>query len=221
MTEFRLWQPPPSAESPETDPDAPQPLNLDAGPWVLRVLDIKQWAYCPRIVYFTYTLPTPRATPYKMEEGARVHEHLRERWKARGLPRRLPRGEVWWDVPLWAPELGLSGKLDLLILPDETTAIPVDLKHARRSFPGWKLQLAAYAWLVEHLFGRTVPEGYLYLTRPRKAEHVRMTARLRQRVRRLVDEIRTAIEQRTVPPATRQRGRCVNCEFRRFCNDVF
>jgi len=210
-----------TASPPPEEEEEPQPLALDEGPWVLRVVDLKQWRYCPRIVYFSYTLPTPRPRPFKMDEGARVHAHLVQRWQRRGLPRALPAGQPQWEVPLWAPDLGLSGKVDLLLLTPAGQAVPVDIKHARRAFPGWKTQLAAYAWLVEHLLGHPVQEGYLYLSRRRKAERVRMTARLRRQVQTLVEEIRSAVLERIMPKATSQRGRCVNCEFRRFCNDIF
>ncbi len=207
--------------APHEPEDWPEELRLDTGPWVLRVVDLKQWAYCPRIVYFTYTLPVQRPTPFRLDEGTRVHDHLQARWRRRGLPRQLPAGEVQWEVPLWAPELGLSGKVDVLILPDAQHAIPVDIKHARRAFPGWKVQLAAYAWLVEHLHQRRVPEGYLYLARVRRAERVRITPALRARVRQTVAAMQQAVLHHAMPPPTRQRGRCVNCEFRRFCNDIF
>ncbi len=196
-------------------------LRLDAGPWLLRVVDLKQWAYCPRIVYFSYTMPIERPQPFRLAEGGRVHEHLQARWRRRGLPASLPSGEVQWEVPLWAPEVGLSGKVDVLILPDARRAIPVDIKHARRAFAGWKLQLAAYAWLLELLYERRVDEGYLYLTRVRRAERVRMTAALQRRVQRTVAAMRQSILEHTMPQPTAHRGRCVNCEFRRFCNDIF
>jgi len=203
------------------DEEELQPQSLDEGPWVLRVVDLKQWRYCPRIVYFAYTHPTPRPTPFKVDEGARVHAHLMQRWRRRGLPRTLPPGQPEWEVPLWAPDLGLSGKVDVLIHRADGTAVPVDIKHARRAFPGWKIQLAAYAWLIEHLTGHAVAEGYLYLSRARRAERVRITARLRGQARRLVETIRTAVLQGVLPEGTSHRGRCVNCEFRRFCNDRF
>ena len=211
-----LWVPP----TPGEDEDAPQPLDLDAGPWVLRVSDLKQWAYCPRIVYFTYTLPVPRSTPYKVEAGREAHTSLVARWQRRGLPRGLPRGEVQWEVPLWAPELGLSGKVDVLITTERGLVV-VDIKHARRAFPGWKVQVAAYAWLVEHVFQRPVVQAFLYLSRARRAQAVSLTPRLRGKAQALVTTIMRAVRSGAMPPPAAQRGRCVSCEFRRFCNDIF
>ena len=39
----------------------------------LRVSDLKQYIYCPRIPYFYYVLPIPRRITRKMEYGALEH----------------------------------------------------------------------------------------------------------------------------------------------------
>ena len=36
---------------------------------MLRVTDLKQWAYCPRIVYFQQRMPGVGKQTYKMGEG--------------------------------------------------------------------------------------------------------------------------------------------------------
>ena len=48
------------------------------------VTDLKQYFYCPRVVYYTYCLPLLRPTTYKMEAGAVAHEEVGD------LERRLP-----------------------------------------------------------------------------------------------------------------------------------
>lgn len=36
---------------------------------MLRVSDLKQFIYCPRIVYYNYVMPVEKKTTYKMEHG--------------------------------------------------------------------------------------------------------------------------------------------------------
>ena len=36
---------------------------------LLRVSDLKQYAHCRRIVYYTYVMPVEKKTTYKMEHG--------------------------------------------------------------------------------------------------------------------------------------------------------
>ncbi len=129
-------------------------LDLDENRWAVDVSDLKQYAYCPRVVYYRYRFPDFRPETYKMEAGRVAHRQVMKRWKRR-LPRGLPAGEVRWEVPLYSPERRLAGRVDLLILTEDE-AIVVDFKQGRRVRPNWKDQLAAYALLVEDVLGREV-----------------------------------------------------------------
>lgn len=40
---------------------------------LLRVTDLKQYLYCPRIIYFTYVLPVEKKISAKMQEGTLEH----------------------------------------------------------------------------------------------------------------------------------------------------
>ena len=52
---------------------------------MLRVTDLKQWAYCPRIVYFQQRMPGVGKQTYKMGEGKAAQEvlHLLPRGRCR------------------------------------------------------------------------------------------------------------------------------------------
>jgi CRISPR-associated exonuclease Cas4 len=39
-------------------------------------------------------------------------------------------------------------------------------------------------------------------------------------VKDVVDEMHVMVEREAMPQPPRSRRQCVNCEFRRFCNDV-
>ena len=77
-----------------------------------------------------------------------------------------------------------------------------------------------YALLLEEQWGLPVETGAIYLIPLKKVVKVQMTQRLRNDALHHIVEIRTQIAAQRVPPPTHQRSRCVNCEFRRFCNDV-
>ena len=44
------------------------------------VTDLRQYAYCPRIPYFTYVVPLARPVTPKMREGQEVHGEQSEWW---------------------------------------------------------------------------------------------------------------------------------------------
>ncbi len=194
---------------------------------LLEVTDLKQWCHCPRVVFYRYCLPRIRPITGKMEEGILRHREEQEREERRLLRSYgITEGERHFDVVLRSPALGLSGRLDLLIItPGKETpgveGIVVEYKLSdRKPGPHVKLQLAAYGLLVETLWNIPVHRGFLYLLPLRRAEPIALTTRLKNQVREAVSAIRAMIEREALPPPPARQAICVSCEFRRFCNDV-
>ncbi|MFZ2486699.1 MAG: CRISPR-associated protein Cas4 [Anaerolineae bacterium] len=196
----------------------------EGGPsWLLHVTDLKQFAYCPRVVYYTHCLPLLRPVTYKMAASTEQHEKAATDEARRSLRAYgLSEGERRFDVALTSARLGLSGRMDMVIVLGEAEAIPVDYKLSRHGEARqFHLQLAAYAELIEENWQIPVQRGFLYLLPERRAEAVKLTGRVRSAVRTQVAAIREMIQGQQMPEATAVRGRCVDCEFRRFCNDLF
>lgn len=193
--------------------------------WQVRVTDLKQHAFCPRVVYYTYCLPHLRPTTYKMAAGIAAQERVTELEARRSLRAYgLQEGERHFHVPVHSATMGCVGQVDMVIETAEggvPRLIPVDYKLSRRE-PGrhFQLQLTCYGMMLEEMTGLPATEGYLYLIQARQAEKIALTPRLRRDAVKHLAAIRTFLERQTMPAPTRQRARCVNCEFRRFCNDV-
>lgn len=193
--------------------------------WQLRVIDLKQYEYCPRVVYYDYCLGELRPTTYKMAAGIAAQERvngLEERRSLRAYG--IEAGERHYHVPVLSEKLGCSGQVDMVIATNDggrPRLIPIDFKLSRRE-PGrhFKLQLACYAMMLEDDWGKPVEEGAIYLIPTKQVIKVPITARLRQEAIRQLLAIRHMVTSQQTPPPTPQRSRCVNCEFRRFCNDV-
>ncbi len=188
---------------------------------LLRAGDVKQYLYCPRIIYFTYVLPVERSRTYKMEEGREGHAVL-ERLEARRTLARygLDAGERRFRLHLSSERLGLTGVLDMLV-ESPRGLFPVEFKftESRLSAPH-KYQLLAYVLLVEEAFGKPVRHGYVYLVGREEVVPVRVTDSARLHTRRILQAMRSLI-RRQAPPAVRMRfARCRDCEFLNYCPDV-
>ncbi len=195
--------------------------------FMLEVTDLKQWTHCSRIVFYRYCLPHIRPITGKMQEGILRHNEERDREERRLLRSYgLTRGERFFDVPLRSPTLGLSGRLDLLIITPtrdapEAEGIAVEYKLSdRKAGSHVKLQLAAYGLLIEDLWNIPVHRGFLYHLPLRRAEPIQFTTQLKNRVRATIATIQTTIACEQLPPPPDHQAICVSCEFRRFCNDV-
>lgn len=194
-----------------------------AEPFSIQITDLKQYCYCPRIAYYHLVLPQVRPTTYNMEIGIQRHVEAEDREKGRGLRSYgLAAGRRMFNVALWSPELGLSGELDMLI-ETKDERIPVDYKDAKKGGEHFKLQLTAYGRLLEETVvspTRPVRRGFLYLIPLRKAVEVPFTARLQQSLVEAMTGLRAIADRQRMPPPTARRKQCIDCEFRRFCNDV-
>jgi len=193
----------------------------------LSVSDVRQWVYCPRIVYYRLCQPLRRPTTYKMEEGKLQHERIEElearrTMRAYGLRQEELEGVVerHFRPRLRSQRLGLSGIVDLvLVLPLES--IPVEYKHTEAPLGlNHKYQLVAYALLAEEQWGRPVRRGMVHFLASERVEDVPITPNGRTHLRKILWEIRDMVVGEHLPPPTSKRGRCVDCEYRRFCGDV-
>lgn len=192
--------------------------------WALTVTDLKQYTYCPRILYFNRCLPAVRPITEKMAEGKRAQEDEQGREVRRQLRTYgFHSGQRCFDVALYSGKLGVSAIVDLVILrPDsQEIAVPVDYKLSDLAGEHFRLQLACYGLLVEEEMGLLVPYGFIYLMPERRAQKVPILRRDRERIKAALAEMREIVAAERMPAMTTRPTRCVNCEFRRFCNDVF
>lgn len=193
----------------------------------LSVSDVRQWIYCPRIVYYRFCQPLKRPVTYKMEEGRLQHQRIEELERRRTLRfyglREEERGgqvERHFRPRLYSQRLGLSGIVDLVLVAT-WEAIPVEYKHTEAPLGlNHKYQLVAYALLVEDQWGKPVRRAFVHTLPKDHLAEVAITPNGRTFVRRALREIRAAISEDRIPEATDRLGRCVDCEYRLFCGDV-
>jgi CRISPR-associated exonuclease Cas4 len=188
----------------------------------LVVSDVKQYAYCPRIPYYRYALPVERRAMFKMEHGKTEHLNL-ERLESRRKLRRygLETGERLFNLWLRSDRLALVGKLDLLIRTP-AAEYPVEFKHTEGGVAAnHRLQLAAYGLLVEERFGRPVDRGFVYLLPKDDVEVVEFAPDQRQAVLAMISAVRESVASERMPDPTPVRARCVDCEYRNYCADIW
>ncbi len=189
-----------------------------------RVTDLKQWVYCPRILYYYMCLPDVRPVTYKMEAGTEAGEEEEGRELRRSLRTYgLAEGRREFNVRLVSDRYGLRGMVDMVVWverPGAEEVIPVDYKLSRIPGEHFKMQLMAYGLMLEEFSGLPARRGFLYEIPTRHAEKVVLTGRLRDKLLTTLDGMHQMLHSERMPPPTPNRNKCLACEFRRFCNDV-
>lgn len=188
----------------------------------LRVNDLKQFVYCPRIVFYQYVMPVEKKATFKMEAGQRaeaVIDRLEQRRSMRKY--RLTEGTRRFHIWLRSQRLALSGKLDLLV---ESSAglFPIDFKNTvGRPQQNHLYQLCGYALLVEDAYQQPVTRGFIYLIPQGEVVTMVLTSEKKEETVRMLDAMREMIRRERMPEPTPVRQRCVECEYRNYCGDIF
>lgn len=188
----------------------------------LRVTDLKQYDYCQRVLFYEKCLPSFRPRTYKMDAGRDAHEEEPRLAARRTLSKLgLAQGERHFSIRMSSSTLGITGIVDEIIVSEyPSAAYPVDYKLARQASHHYQLQLAAYALLIEENWHLPVPWGYIYLIGVRQVERIELTSELRELVQNTIIDIHRMIDRELMPPPTKQKNKCQDCEFRRICNDI-
>jgi CRISPR-associated exonuclease Cas4 len=192
---------------------------------MISVSDVKQYFYCPRIIYFAHVLNIEKGEDAKRAAGKEVHgeiERLEKRRKTVLRTKQFGDAEKRFRVYLESEKLGMKGLLDCLLIVN-SDYIPLEYKFTRTGkypFRNHKYQLAAYALLVEDMHDTTVKKGYIYYDLDKSLKEVAITPVLRSFVKKGVARIKSIIENEEIPGPTRMRGRCRDCEYLNVCEGV-
>jgi CRISPR-associated exonuclease Cas4 len=186
------------------------------------VVELRQWVYCRRVVYYHLTMPGAGRSTYKMQEGLRAQE-LIEGLEMRRTLREYGLADAVREFGVWMTDegVGLSGKLDLLLRGQGSAAV-VDFKLTSGEVgENHRMQLAGYAVLVEAALGLRVENGFVYRIPDNRVFAVPVTKDMRVEVHDAVRRIREMREREEMPEATAVRGRCAECEYMNYCGDVW
>ena len=176
---------------------------------LLRVMALHALAYCERLFYLE-EVEEIRVADEAVFDGRRVHEETDE-------------GEVT-TFTLEAPVLGLKGRLDALRRRDGAL-VPIEAKRGK-SAPGsgaeaaWRtdrIQLGAYAMILEEVLGVTVGEGRVRYLADHRSVLVPVDERLRCDVRATIARARELRESLERPPVAGNERLCVRCSLSSAC----
>jgi CRISPR-associated exonuclease Cas4 len=189
---------------------------------LLPVTELKQWVYCPRIVYYHQFMPGVGKPTYKMQEALRAQDmienlEMRRTLKEYGLDGAERRFGVW----LTNDGLGISGKLDLLLVRAYEACV-VDFKLTSGDVAeNHRVQLAGYASLVEQSFGLVVRLAFIFRIPDNRIFPIPITDELKLRVADIAGRIRRLLETDQLPEPTPVRKRCEECEYANYCGDIW
>ncbi|MDD2652864.1 MAG: CRISPR-associated protein Cas4 [Sulfurimonas sp.] len=183
---------------------------------------IRQYLFCPRVVYFLEVLNIPKISPIWVKEGETHHKKQAELFKRRTLARfGLESAEFKSNVNLSHDEFDFYGICDGLIISD-THIYPVEIKlHGNSPTNAQKMQLIAYGILAEKKFGKIFDLGFILFEKNGKTVPIKINEESKLEVVQKVDEIIEMIKLGRLPYSSADEAKCTQCEFENYCNDRF
>ena len=188
---------------------------------MLRVSDLKQYIYCPRIVYYHYVMPVEKKATYKMEHGKVAEEEIAKLESRRKLkPYGLSEGKRVFDCWLTAKGAGLTGRLDMLIIKGEDY-FPVDFKFTEKS-PGKNhlYQLCGYCIMLDEVYGCRADTAFIYQIPRHDVRVFHCDDTLKSECEAMIAQIMDMIRNDRMPDAAPSKGKCTECEYQNYCRDV-
>jgi CRISPR-associated exonuclease Cas4 len=188
----------------------------------LRASDLRQFLYCPRVVYFSHVVPIARVETFKMKAGRQAELQHARLERRRSLRRYgLEDGERQYSVALRCDTLGVSGIVDEVVYGPQAP-VPIDVKMTEGGAAmGHKVQLAVYAMALEEQAGCPVARGFIHLVPKNRVVAIPIDERLRAITVDIARRIRLLIATEAFPSPADRPAKCDGCELRCFCNDVY
>jgi CRISP-associated protein Cas1 len=179
----------------------------------IRVSALHAMAYCPRLFYLeeVEALYTQDAAVFA---GRRLHVELEKQ-----------EDEDWEELFLESQELGLRGRVDALRTRDGQT-IPYEHKRGRahrddqkqpQAWESDRLQILAYAYLIESALKVTITEGRIRYHADNVLVHVPFDDAGRADVRAAIEQARSLRLSTHRPPIADNERLCARCSLAPVC----
>ena len=189
------------------------PLPLLAHDPPVRVMALHALAYCPRLFYLE-EVEEIRVADERVFAGRQLHAALEADEEGEAV-----------SIELTSPALGLTGKVDCL-RRREGSYLPYEHKRGQPSRPrggppaAWpsdRLQVIAYAVLLEEAFGQAIPEGRIRYHAANVTVRVPIDQAARDDLRQAIEQARALRNSIERPPIADNERLCARCSLAPVC----
>jgi len=124
------------------------------------------------------------------------------------------------EIRIESNDLQLKGIIDKIEIY-ETDYVPIELKTGKMPkegvWPGHRIQIAAYAMLIEEKFNTKVKEGFVNYLDAKETRHISINSFMKEEIMDLVNEVQELLKNQKIPNYCDNKSKCVNCGLRNTC----
>jgi CRISPR-associated protein Cas4 len=185
----------------------------------LRINEIKNYVYCPRISYYNLCLHTDRETDLS-RAGVAAEGTTKQKMKRRKYAlHSVHDGERQFDVPVVSHTHRIVGRLDEVVITSDGIYL-VDYKDTEKDYGYWRIQMCAYMLAAQEM-GNTVLGVYVYSIPQKCYTQLHLIDKDTNHCLQILEALRRMVTDEICPEPAPQIAKCRVCQYSRWCNDVF
>lgn len=182
---------------------------------------IRQYLFCPRIVYFNLLTNIKPLYPRHVDLGVDYHNLQNKLSKNRKfLKLNIKYEEILINRYLEDTILEIGGLVDIAFIC-KNEVIPMEFKDIEYKKPnlGHKLQLIGYGLLLEKNFNKPFKRAIVSFGNNLKFYEFKATSNLKDRFFEVLNSIKDIQNSEIFPNSSATENKCSQCEYLNYCDD--
>jgi len=181
---------------------------------------IRQYFFCPRIIYFNLLTNIKPVYPLHVEIGKEYHNLQYKLTKHRKFKKlNINYHKVLKEYYIEDEELGVNGKVDLVFVCNDEI-IPVEFKFIeKKPSYAYMLQVIGYGILLERRYNLEFKRGFIIYSNNIKFYPINVTKTLKDDFFKTIEKIKNIIDKGNLPFSSASENKCSQCEYLNFCDD--
>lgn len=181
---------------------------------------IRQYYFCPRIVYFQLLTNIKPIYPRHTQLGKEYHQLQYKLIKHRRFKKlNIDYKNILTEKYLENEQLGINGKVDMAFIC-EKEVVPVEFKFIEKK-PSYAyiLQLAGYGILLEKEFNIPFNRGFIIYSNNIKFYKIVFNEKIKDDFLKTIDNIKEIVKRGILPYSSANENKCSQCEYINYCDD--
>ena len=181
---------------------------------------IRQYIFCPRVVYFHLFSNIKPSFPRHVQLGHRYHDKQNALLTHRRFKKlQINYTQIISDYYLSNESIGLKGIVDIgFVCEDEVVAC--EYKFVKKPQFSHILQVVGYSLLMEREFNKPAKRGYIIYGKNIKFQPVNIL-KYKKNFFEVLEKINFIYENEIFPDSSAAGDKCSQCEYINFCDDRF
>jgi len=181
---------------------------------------IRQYIFCPRIVYFHLFSNIKPAFPRHVKFGIQYHDKQNKLLTHRKFKKlKIDYLKIISDCYMYDENLDIKGIVDIgFISKDEVVAC--EYKYIKKPELSHYLQVTGYALLMEKEFNLPAKRGFVIYGKNLKFQPINIQKH-KKTFFNVLDKIKFIEKNEIFPDSSASDNKCSQCEYINFCDDRF